>query len=43
MIICGKRANEDIVEFKVRETLEKTELSSTDAIKNVVDAVSNIE
>lgn len=43
MIICGKRSNEKIVEFKVRNTLEKTEMSYNDAIKNVVEAVNNIK
>ncbi|MCR5112947.1 MAG: proline--tRNA ligase [Acholeplasmatales bacterium] len=42
MIICGKKAGEDVVEFKVRATLEKTEKSSSEAISTVVDAVKNM-
>ena len=42
MIICGKKASEDLVEFKVRATLEKTEKSSSEAISTVVDAVKNM-
>ena len=43
MIICGKKANEDVVEFKLRSTLEKTEVKSIDAINEVVNAVRNIK
>lgn len=42
MIICGKRSNENVVEFKVRSTLEKTEEVSSNAISKVVEAVRNI-
>jgi len=42
MIICGKKAGEDVVEFKVRATLEKTEKSSSEAVSTVVDAVKNM-
>ena len=42
MIVCGRRSNEDVVEFKLRSTLEKTELSKADAINKVVTDVKNI-
>ena len=43
IIIVGRRAGEGICEFKVRETLEKTEMKFADAIKVVVDAVKSIK
>ena len=43
IIIVGKRALENIVEFKVRETLNKEEVSYETAINTVVEAVKNIQ
>lgn len=42
MVVCGKRANEGIVEFKDRHTMEKVELSLDDAVNKIVEAVENI-
>ncbi len=42
MIVCGRRSNENIVEFKLRATLEKTELAKEDAISRIVTDVNNI-
>lgn len=42
-IVVGKRANENIVEFKDRRTLVKEEMSYQDAIKKIKDLVSNIK
>lgn len=42
MIICGKRSNEGIVEFKNRATLDKEELLKDKAIEVVLSAVNNI-
>lgn len=42
-IVIGRRAQENICEFKVRETLEKTEKEFSEAINIVVDAVNNIK
>ncbi|MDE6047155.1 MAG: proline--tRNA ligase, partial [Anaeroplasmataceae bacterium] len=42
MIICGKRSNEGIVEFKNRETLEKQELPLEEAIEIILKAVREI-
>ena len=42
MVVCGKKANEGIVEFKVRETLEKVELAKDEAISKITQAVKNI-
>lgn len=41
-IVVGREACNDVVEFKVRETNEKTAMSSAEAITNVVDAVYNL-
>lgn len=43
MIIVGRGASEEICEFKVRSTLEKTEISYQEAIDKVVEAVKNIK
>lgn len=43
MIICGKRSNEGIVEFKNRATLEKEELSIEEAINRMVKLVNEIK
>lgn len=43
IIIVGRRANEDIVEFKDRNTNIKEEISSKDAIERVVEMVKNIK
>ena len=43
IIICGRRANENVVEFKLRSTLEKEEITSIDAINRVVTEVKNIK
>lgn len=42
MVVCGKRASEGIVEFKNRQTLEKEELTVSDAVNRIIDAVANI-
>ena len=42
MVICGKRSNEGIVEFKNRQILEKEEISYTEAIERIVNAVKNL-
>ena len=42
MIVCGKRSAENIVEFKVRSTLEKKEITSDIAIQTVLDAIKNL-
>ncbi len=42
MVVCGKRANEGIVEFKDRHTMEKVELPFAEAIEKIVAAVKNI-
>ena len=41
-IIVGKRAAEGIVEFKDRQTLEKVEMTVTDAVNKIVEAVKNM-
>lgn len=41
-IVVGREAANGIVEFKVRETKEKTSISSEEAISNVLEAVSNL-
>ena len=41
-IVVGREAANGIVEFKVRETNEKTSISSEEAISNVLEAVSNL-
>ncbi len=43
MIICGKRSNEAVVEFKDRATLVKEEISSSEAINRVLESISNIK
>ena len=42
IIVCGRRANENVVEFKLRSTLEKTEITKDEAISKVVDEVNKI-
>ena len=42
-IVVGREACNDVVEFKVRETNEKTAMSSNEAINIVIDAVNNLE
>ena len=42
IIVVGRRAGEDIVEFKVRKENTKEEVTSTDAISKVVEAVRNL-
>ncbi|MDE7264640.1 MAG: proline--tRNA ligase, partial [Anaeroplasmataceae bacterium] len=39
MIICGKRSNEGIVEFKNRTTLEKEEIAIEEAINRIIKLV----
>lgn len=39
IIVCGKRSNEGIVEFKERMTMEKEELLSEMAVSKVVDKI----
>lgn len=41
MIICGKRSSEDIVEFKVRTTLDRQEIYASKAIEEVINSVKN--
>ena len=41
-IVVGRRASEDICEFKLRETLEKTEKPFDEAISEIVKAVKEI-
>ena len=41
-IVVGREAANGIVEFKVRETNEKTSISSQEAISNVLEAVNNL-
>jgi prolyl-tRNA synthetase len=41
-IVVGREAANGIVEFKVRETNEKTSISSEEAISNVLEAVCNL-
>ena len=41
-IIVGKRAAEGIVELKNRQTLEKVEVTASEAIKVITDAVKNM-
>ena len=41
-IVVGREAANDIVEFKVRETNEKTIRSSAEAIGEVIEAVNNL-
>ena len=43
MVVCGKRASENIVEFKLRATMEKTEKTKEEAISFIVNEVSNIQ
>ena len=42
IIVVGRRAGEDIVEFKVRKENTKEEVTSLDAISKVVEAVNNL-
>ena len=42
MVVCGKRANEGIVEFKDRANLEKVEVTIEEAIEKIASAVNNI-
>ena len=42
MIVCGKRSNEGIVEFKNRETLEKIELPIEEAIERILAEVNKL-
>ncbi|MBQ9124312.1 MAG: proline--tRNA ligase [Acholeplasmatales bacterium] len=42
MIVCGKRAQEDIVELKNRHTMEKVEVTKEEAIEIIKNAVNNI-
>ena len=43
IITVGRRAAEDIVEFKLRSTMEKVELSKMDAINKIISEVKNIK
>lgn len=43
IIIVGRKANENIVEFKDRTTNEKVEMTSQEAIKKVIELVKNIK
>lgn len=42
IIVVGKRANENIVEYKDRENNSKVEMSSEEAIKKIVEAVKTL-
>ena len=44
MVVCGKRANEGVVEYKERKDVKnKLELSKEEAISNIITAVKNIK
>ncbi len=43
MIVVGRRASENICEFKCRQTLEKEEMDFDQAIQTVVDEVNKIK
>lgn len=43
IVTVGRRAGEDIVEFKTRETMEKIEVSTTEAVDKITEAVRNIK
>lgn len=42
-IVIGRKANEGIVEFSTRKDMEKEEITSSEAIKRVIEAVRNIK
>ncbi len=42
VIVCGKKANEGIIEFKDRMTNSKTEINYDDAINKIICAVEDI-
>ena len=42
-VVCGKRVNEGIVELKNRQTNEKIEVSPTEAVRIITEAVKNIK
>ncbi|MCM1259419.1 MAG: proline--tRNA ligase [Prevotella sp.] len=42
IITIGRKASESICEFKVRKTLEKTEMSYDEAIYQIIDIISRI-
>lgn len=42
MIIVGRRASENIVELKYRQTNEKVEINNNDAVSQIVENVKNI-
>ncbi len=42
MVICGKRSNEKIVEFKDRQTLTKEEVTLEEAAHRICEAISKI-
>jgi len=42
IIVCGRRSNENVVEFKLRSTLEKTELDKASVIERITNDVKNI-
>lgn len=42
MVVCGRKSAENIVEFKDRATMEKTELTIEEAIQRILDAVAAI-
>ena len=42
IIVVGRRTAEDVVEFKVRLTNTKTEVSSSDAVQTVLEAVKSL-
>ena len=39
VIVCGKKSGEDVVEFKIRSTNEKVEISSAAAINKILEAL----
>ena len=42
MVVCGKRSQEGIVEFKDRHTMVKEELTLDEALEKIKEAVANI-
>lgn len=42
VIVCGRKSQENVVEFKTRATNSKIELTSEEATNNIIEAVRNI-
>ena len=41
-ITCGKKSSEGLVEYSTRKEMENSEISSEDAIKNVLKEVEKV-